>query len=60
MARKNRYDDSWHQTELQWLEDGIHLWLEEIASFVCNLFALICRIVQIIWMIGCFIVRKCH
>lgn len=60
MSRRNRYDDSWHQTELQWLEDGINIWLEEVARFVCNLFALICRIVQIIWTVGRFIVRKCN
>lgn len=54
MSRKHRYDDSWHQTELQWLEDGIHIWLEEIVRFVCSLFELICLIIRAMWVVGCF------
>jgi hypothetical protein len=60
MSRRNRYDDSWHQTELQWLEDLIHLWIGEVARFVCSLFTLICLIARASWSVGCFIVRKCN
>lgn len=58
MARKRMYDDSWHQPEMQWLEDGINIWIQEVVGFVCNLFALACLIVRVMWTIGIWAVRK--
>lgn len=58
MARNNRYDDSWHQPELQWLEDGIHILFQEIVGFVCNLFVLIWLLVKALWAASLLVVRK--
>lgn len=58
MARNNRYDDSWHQPELQWLEDGIHILFQEIVGFVCNLFVLVWLLANAARDVILFAVRK--
>lgn len=40
MARQNRYDDSCDQAELQWLEDGVHLFCLEAWQLVRGLLLL--------------------
>lgn len=50
--RRQRHDDSWHQSELQWLEDGIHILFEQILKLGLLFCLLVLLVGRTVWRLG--------